>query len=590
MDEPRSKMAGGRVPARGISLTSALIANIALLTAVIAILCASLIALWGAQDIHSRESERLVDTARIIARQISLDLDERYRDTRTVRDLFERELADATIQQKREVLERMRAAHAYFSWLGVASANGQIELGTETLLEGGSVAQRDWFEGALNSPAFFGNLHPAKLLEQHIRNPDGAPLRLLDIALPLRNADGQATGVLAGHLNWRMIEDAVRDGIETSPDASPLAAAVVSADGVILYDTQGATGEARALLKQLALGQMIEATWPSERQTSLLVAAPLPLGHVFTGLDWRIVLRESAPAVRASITRMTWRIVGVCALVGLVFSLLGLLTVRTITRPLQALVGQISRFGETEVLPETSVSDRILEVRDLQTSFLGMAARVREQKALLRETQIEIVRTLGRAAEYRDDETGQHVSRMSLCCAHLGRLAGMDDKDVDMLRVASQMHDIGKIGIPDHVLLKPGRFDSEERAIMERHPEIGARILSGMDTPFTVLARTIALTHHEKWDGSGYPNRLAGRDIPLEGRIVAICDVFDALLSDRPYKQGWPLDKVVASMREQSGHHFDPRLLALLLSHLDEFVRIREKFRDEFRDPQFREA
>jgi putative two-component system response regulator len=143
------------------------------------------------------------------------------------------------------------------------------------------------------------------------------------------------------------------------------------------------------------------------------------------------------------------------------------------------------------------------------------------------------------------------------------------------------MHDVGKIGIPDQVLLKPGRFEPEERALMEQHSEIGARILTGIDTPLTVLARTIALTHHEKWDGSGYPRRLASADIPQEGRIAALCDVFDALLSSRPYKQGWSIEKVVAFLTEQSGQHFDPELVALFLANLDDFVAIRARFQDK---------
>jgi putative two-component system response regulator len=160
-------------------------------------------------------------------------------------------------------------------------------------------------------------------------------------------------------------------------------------------------------------------------------------------------------------------------------------------------------------------------------------------------------------------------------------LAGWDATAAETLRLASQMHDVGKIGIPDHILLKPGRFDAAERAIMERHSEIGARILAGIDTPLTVMARTVALTHHEKWDGSGYPNALAGEEIPREGRIAAICDVFDALLSSRPYKDGWPLDKVVNFMGEQAGKHFDPDLIAIFLAHLDDFIAIRHRFQDD---------
>jgi HD-GYP domain-containing protein (c-di-GMP phosphodiesterase class II) len=574
-------MARARDCAGGISITSALIANIALLTLVIGALCAWLMTLWGTQDIHHRTNERLADTARSIAVQMSLAMDERHADIRAVRDLFERELAGTSVEQKRGVMERTRASHKHFSWLGVVAADGGIRIGTGGLLEGMSVAGRNWFEGARKEPVFFGNLHPAKLLEPHMRNPDGAPLYLLDIALPLRGTAGEVTGVLGSHMNWRMIEEVVRKALEPSSHSERLSAAVVAADGAILYDTQGATGNAGELLKPLAPGQMIEADWPSRQEQFFLATAPTPPGHAFTGLGWRVVVRESAPAVSANIARMKWQVLGASTLAGLLFSLLGLLAVRPITLPLQALAHDMTRFGETEAMPEANVNNRIVEVRNLHNSFLSMATNVVANKELLRATQVEIVSTLARAGEFRDNETGNHVFRMSLCGERLGELAGLRPDQTEMLRLASKMHDVGKIGIPDHVLLKPGRFDDAERAIMERHCEIGALILTGVDTPLTVLARTIAMSHHEKWDGSGYPNRVAGEDIPLEGRIAAICDVFDALLSSRPYKEGWPLEKVVAFMREQAGHHFDPALIALFVQHLDDFVKIRALFHDE---------
>lgn len=568
-------------PAGGVPIASALIVNIALLTAVVGALCAWLLTLWGTEEIQRREQDRLASAARNIASQMSQVLDERYVDVLTVRDLFEQELRDVPDGQKRVVLERTQASHQHFSWLGLVNPDGRIRVGTAGLLEGASVAGRNWFEGARQAPVFFGNLHPAALLAPHIKNPDGAPLYLLDIALPLRGADGELTGVLGSHMNWRMIEEVVRQTLAMSSDTASLSAAVVGADGAILYDSQGAVGTVGAVLPALAPGKMIEADWPAAEEKYFLVAAGLPPGRSVSGQDWRIVLRESAPSVRAGISRMKWRVIGASVLVGLLFAVLGLFAVRSITRPLEAMVGNITRFGETEEMPEARVDDRIREVRNLQRSFLRMTANVVAQRAMLRETQMEIVRALGRAGEFRDNETGNHVLRMSLCCAHLATLAGLEEKQVEMLGLASQMHDIGKIGIPDHVLLKPGRFEPEERAVMETHAEIGARILTGVDRPLTVLARTVALSHHEKWDGSGYPNRLAGAAIPLEGRIAAICDVFDALLSSRPYKEGWPLEKVAAFMREQAGQHFDPTLVDLFLAHLDDFVAIRERFRDE---------
>src|SRR5512135_772227 len=340
-------------------------------------------------------------------------------------------------------------------------------------------------------------------------------------------------------------------------------------------------GNIAELMKPLLAGQMLETKWPGDQEATYMAMVSVPQSHIFNGLGWHVVVRESASAVNAGIVRMNWRVVGVSVLTGLVFSILGLFAVRQITRPLQILANDITKFGETETPPQSGSSTQIAEVKNIHSAFRDMAANVLIHQKLLSETQVEIVKALGRAGEFRDNETGNHVFRMSICSARLAELAGMKPQDVEVLRLASQMHDIGKIGIPDHVLLKPGKFDDAERAIMERHCEIGAGILTGLDSPLIVMARSIALSHHEKWDGSGYPHRLSGSAIPLEGRVAAICDVFDALLSSRPYKQGWPLEKVLAFMREQSGRHFDPALIALFLQHIDDFTQIRSQFVDE---------
>jgi putative two-component system response regulator len=141
----------------------------------------------------------------------------------------------------------------------------------------------------------------------------------------------------------------------------------------------------------------------------------------------------------------------------------------------------------------------------------------------------------------------------------------MDPREAELLRHASALHDVGKVGVPDSILLKPGKLDPEEWATMQSHTTIGASILSGSTSPLVQLAETIALTHHERWDGSGYPQGLAGDDIPLAGRICAICDVFDALLSSRPYKDAWPIAEVLAELERQRGSQFDPRLIDVFL-------------------------
>ncbi|CAN7580945.1 response regulator [Pseudoduganella sp. LjRoot289] len=210
-------------------------------------------------------------------------------------------------------------------------------------------------------------------------------------------------------------------------------------------------------------------------------------------------------------------------------------------------------------------------------------ARVRTHLSLVRvdelkETRLQIVQRLGLAAEYKDNETGLHVIRMSHYARVLGQAAGLGEAATEDLLHAAPMHDVGKIGIPDRILQKPGALDKDEWKIMQSHATIGADIIGEHGHGMLALARNIALTHHEKWDGSGYPQGLAGEDIPLEGRIVAIADVFDALTSARPYKAAWPVEDAVQYLRQQRGLHFDPELVDLFLARLPAIVEIKERW------------
>lgn len=198
----------------------------------------------------------------------------------------------------------------------------------------------------------------------------------------------------------------------------------------------------------------------------------------------------------------------------------------------------------------------------------------------LHDTQLQIVRRLGRAAEFRDNETGFHIIRMSKIAVLLGQAVGMDEHQCDVLLNAAPMHDIGKIGIPDSILLKPGRFEPEEWEIMKTHAEIGAEILDGDDSEVLKMAHSIALTHHEKWDGSGYPVGLKGEDIPLVGRITAVADVFDALTSVRPYKRAWPVNEAVSYIREYAGSQFDPDLVTKFLGLIPQLEAIIQEYAD----------
>jgi putative two-component system response regulator len=197
-------------------------------------------------------------------------------------------------------------------------------------------------------------------------------------------------------------------------------------------------------------------------------------------------------------------------------------------------------------------------------------ARVRTHLSLvraetLRQTRLQIVQRLGRAAEYKDNETGLHVIRMSHYARLIGEAIGYADSEAEELLNAAPMHDVGKIGIPDAILRKPGKLDAAEWAEMQRHPLIGAEIIGSHPGGLLRRAHDIALGHHEKWDGSGYPFGRRGEEIPLDARIVAVADVFDALTSVRPYKPAWTAEQALALLRDQAGAHFEPRLVEAFL-------------------------
>ncbi|MFB9278622.1 HD domain-containing phosphohydrolase [Cohnella cellulosilytica] len=201
--------------------------------------------------------------------------------------------------------------------------------------------------------------------------------------------------------------------------------------------------------------------------------------------------------------------------------------------------------------------------------------KVRERTTELSQAKLEMLLLLGRAAEYRDDMTGQHTQRVGELSAMIAERLGMSEYDVDMIRKAAPLHDIGKIGIPDNILLKPGRFEPHEFEKMKTHTTIGADILGGSYFNILRLAGVIALSHHEKWDGTGYPQGLAGEEIPIEARIVALADFYDALTHERPYKRAWTPEETLQEIARQRGVHFDPQVvdafMALFREH--EFYR-----------------
>ncbi|MRR56150.1 MAG: response regulator [Deltaproteobacteria bacterium] len=217
----------------------------------------------------------------------------------------------------------------------------------------------------------------------------------------------------------------------------------------------------------------------------------------------------------------------------------------------------------------------------LESEIVRKTAALQKALSFSREAEFEISLRLGRAAEYRDLETGMHIRRISEMSKELAVLRGLPAEECEIIRHASPLHDVGKIGIPDRILLKPGKLDAEEFQLMQRHAAIGGRILdNGEKFPVIRAGKIIALQHHERWDGKGYPHGLSGTDIHIYGRVVMVADIFDALTSERPYKKPFPLEKAFEIMRGDREIFFDPELLDLFLDNRAEFVRIKEELRE----------
>ncbi len=231
-------------------------------------------------------------------------------------------------------------------------------------------------------------------------------------------------------------------------------------------------------------------------------------------------------------------------------------------------------FVEATIIPILNHHNEIIEYISVRTDITKQV----EAKERIISSQKEILYTLGEMGELRSKETGDHVNRVALYSELLARHYGLDDKEVDMLKMASPMHDIGKVAISDSILLKPGKLSDEEFEEMRRHSVIGYEIFKKSTHRLLQIAATISHEHHEKWDGTGYPRGLKGEEISICGRITAVADVFDALSHDRVYKEAWPLDDVIKYMKNESGKAFEPRLIDILLENIDAIVDIKKKY------------
>ena len=239
------------------------------------------------------------------------------------------------------------------------------------------------------------------------------------------------------------------------------------------------------------------------------------------------------------------------------------------------------------IIPLLDIHNNIIEYISIRNDITELELYKEDLKAQLDlavseivDTQKEIVYTMGAIGETRSKETGNHVKRVANYSYTLALLAGLGEEESELLRLASPMHDIGKVGIPDNILNKPGKLDFEEFEIMKTHAELGYDMLKNSQRDILKTSAIVAYEHHEKWDGSGYPRALKGEEIHIYGRITAICDVFDALGADRCYKKAWPLEKILDLLKEGRGTHFDATLVNLFLDNIDKFLEIQQKYKD----------
>ena len=233
-------------------------------------------------------------------------------------------------------------------------------------------------------------------------------------------------------------------------------------------------------------------------------------------------------------------------------------------------------YMDTTIIPIMDLHNEVIEYMSIRHEVTELIELQKE----IEDTQKEVVFTMGAIGETRSKETGNHVKRVAEYSYILAKLAGLDEDEAELIKMASPMHDIGKVGIPDAILNKPGRLTPQEFDIMKTHALLGYDMLKGSTRPILNRSAVIALSHHERWDGKGYPNGIAGEKIDISGRITAICDVFDALGSDRCYKKAWELEKILKLFKVEKGQQFDPNLMELFLDNLDEFLEVRDRYVD----------
>ena len=356
-------------------------------------------------------------------------------------------------------------------------------------------------------------------------------------------------------------------------------------EGLILLDTQNNPifkyGDTQELLSKQTI-ILEKKTLFSENNLLIkenLEAENYTFGHTILNINL-----SSYQEKHKEITQTILLIFPITLLLGILISIY---LSKSYTKPFSRLLEAMKKSDPTKneiTIVQTSAKNEIRELFDEFNNQMEQISKSSKEIQLLNDeiedTQKEVVFTMGAIGESRSKETGNHVKRVAQYSKLLALYYGLSQEEAELLKQASPMHDIGKVAIPDSILNKPGRFNDEERVVMDTHAKLGFDMLKNSHRELLQLAATVAYEHHEKWDGSGYPRGLQGENIHIAGRITALADVFDALGSERVYKKAWEDERIFNLFKEERGKHFDPKLVDIFFENLDEFLKIREQFKD----------
>jgi len=412
----------------------------------------------------------------------------------------------------------------------------------------------------------------------------------LFVVLNIQEKDTRNNAILDANtitnsLNNDLLKIILNPNTDTLSDINYRLSAFKKIDGLVLLDTHNNPifqyGQTNNIIKKK--NDILDNTTLFLKDT-LLVKEKLEAENYVFGYTLININLAQYKQKHKEVTNTILLIFPLTLLLGIIISIF---VSKSYTRPFSRLLDAMKKSDPTKneiTIVQTSAQNEIRELFDefnMQMEQINNSSKeIRLLNDEIEDTQREVVFTMGAIGESRSKETGNHVKRVAEYSKILALHYGLSIEEAEMLKQASPMHDIGKVAIPDAVLNKPGRFDENERKIMDTHAALGYEMLKNSHRPLLELAATVAYEHHEKWDGTGYPRQLKGDNIDIAGRITAVADVFDALGSDRVYKKAWDDERIFNLFREERAKHFDPKLIDIFFDNLDEFLEVRDQFKD----------